>query len=224
MKRQKRALVTGATRGIGAAIATRLSHDGIDVVRLGTKDVDFADIEATRQFAREIASDDIDILVNNAGINKIGPFAEIAFEDFERIEHVNVTAPFLLMQSVVPSMRRKKWGRIVNITSIFGVISKEFRAPYSASKFALDGMTAALAAEVAVDGILANCVSPGFIETDLTRSILGDSGIAELVGRVPMRRLGKPEEVAAFVAWLVSDENTYISGQNLVIDGGFSRV
>src|SRR5581483_7156539 len=158
------------------------------------------------------------ILVNNAGINKIGPFAEIAFEDFERIEHVNVTAPFLLMQSVVPSMRRKKWGRIVNITSIFGVISKEFRAPYSASKFALDGMTAALAAEVAVDGILANCVSPGFIETDLTRSILGDSGIAELVGRVPMRRLGKPEEVAAFVAWLVSDENTYISGQNLVID------
>jgi 3-oxoacyl-[acyl-carrier protein] reductase len=121
-------------------------------------------------------------------------------------------------------MRQQRWGRIVNIGSIFGVVSKEFRAPYSASKFALDGMTAALAAEVASEGILANCVSPGVIDTELTRQVLSEAGIAELVTRIPIRRLGKPEEVAALVAWLVGPENTYISGQNIVIDGGFTRV
>jgi 3-oxoacyl-[acyl-carrier protein] reductase len=121
-------------------------------------------------------------------------------------------------------MRKNQWGRIINISSIFGVVSKEFRAPYSMSKFGLDGMTAALAAEVAADGILANCVAPGFIDTELTRSVLGESGIAAITAGIPIGRLGQPEEIAALVAWLVSPENTYISGQNIVIDGGFSRV
>jgi len=232
----KKALVTGGTRGIGAAIAIRLRDDGAEVTVTGTRPAaeapdgcaylgaDFADAEATRRVAGEVAEKDFDILVNNAGINKIGPFDSIDPADFDRIQQVNVHAPFLLCRAVVPSMRRRKWGRIVNITSIFGVVSKELRASYSTSKFALDGMTAALAAEVAADGILANCVSPGFIDTDLTRGILGEAGIAELVKRVPIGRLGKPEEIAAFVAWLVSGENSYISGQNLVIDGGFTRV
>jgi 3-oxoacyl-[acyl-carrier protein] reductase len=217
-------------------VAVRLREDGADVTVTGTRAdgtapagcayhaIDFTDREATRAFAARIGGDDFDILVNNAGINKIGPFGSIDAADFERVQQVNVNAPFLLMRSVVSRMREKRWGRIVNITSIFGVVSKELRASYSASKFALDGMTAALAAEVAADGVLANCVSPGFIDTELTRNILGDAGIAELVARVPMKRLGTPVEVAAFVAWLVSDENTYISGQNLVIDGGFTRV
>ena len=109
-------------------------------------------------------------------------------------------------------------------TSIFATISKERRGAYSASKFALDGMTAALAAEAAADGVLANCVAPGFIDTDLTRRVLGPKGMAEMAARIPARRLGKPAEIAAFVAWLASPENTYISGQQLVIDGGFSRV
>lgn len=228
--------MTGGTRGIGVAIAERLRADGAAVVVTGTRAegeapqgceyraADFSHSQATISFAGAVSHDGFDILVNNAGINKIAPFDAIAPEDFERIQQVNVHAPFLLMRSVVPGMREKKWGRIVNIASIFGVVSREQRASYSASKFALDGMTAALAAEVAADGILANCVSPGFIDTDLTRQILGERGIAELVARVPMKRLGRPEEIAAFVAWLVSDENTYISGQNLVIDGGFTRV
>ncbi len=217
-------------------MAVRLRDDGAKVTVTGTRAgvaapegcayhaVDFSDRDATRAFADRIAGEDFDILVNNAGINKIGPFDSIDPADFERIQDVNVYAPFLLMRSVVARMREKRWGRIVNIASIFGVVSRELRASYSASKFALDGMTAALAAEVAADGVLANCVSPGFIDTELTRNILGEHGIAELLARVPMKRLGKPEEIAAFVAWLVSDENTYISGQNLVIDGGFTRV
>ena len=128
------------------------------------------------------------------------------------------------MRAVAPAMAARGWGRIVNIASIFGKVSKEFRASYSASKFALDGMSAALAAEVAATGVLVNCVSPGVIDTELTRRVLGEDGIRELASRVPQGRLGRPEEVAALVAWLAGPENTYVSGQNIAIDGGFTRV
>jgi 3-oxoacyl-[acyl-carrier protein] reductase len=120
-------------------------------------------------------------------------------------------------------MKSKSWGRIVNISSVWGVISKEFRAAYSASKFALDGLTLALSHEHAADGILANCLAPGFIDTELTRRVLGEEEIARLVGAVPSRRLGQSEEIARLVVWLCSSENTYLTGQNIVIDGGFSR-
>lgn len=232
----RNALVTGGTRGIGEAIALRLIHEGCRVLVTGTQPdgrgpsgscyraINFADRGATEAFAAELQNLELDILVNNAGINKIGAFELIDLGDFDRILEVNLRAAFLCCRAVLPGMRRRRWGRIVNIASIFGIVSKELRASYSASKFALDGMTAALAAEVAVDGVLANCVSPGFIETDLTKRVLGETGIKELTSRVPMRRLGKPEEVAALVAWLTGPENTFISGQNIVIDGGFTRV
>ena len=121
-------------------------------------------------------------------------------------------------------MEKIKWGRIVNLTSVFGNISKEYRAAYSSSKFGLDGMTVALAAEVSEKGILANSVGPGIIDTDMTRDVLGDSGIAKLKGQIPMKRLGQASEIASLVSWLVSNENTYMTGQNLMIDGGFTRV
>jgi NAD(P)-dependent dehydrogenase (short-subunit alcohol dehydrogenase family) len=230
------ALVTGGTRGIGFAIAARLLADGASVSITGTHAdgsgpegcayhaVDFADRPAFETFAEEVKRLEFDILVNNAGINKIAPFAEIKPDDFDRIQEVNVRAAFRLCQAVLPGMRQKKWGRIVNIGSIFGKIGKELRGSYSTSKFALDGMTTALAAEVAADGVLANCVSPGFIDTELTRRILGDQGIEELVKSVPIGRLGEAKEIAAFVAWLAGPENTFISGQNIAIDGGFTRV
>jgi len=231
----RRALVTGGTRGLGAAIAERLVSDGAEVVVTGTRTegagpegcsyraVDFDDLEATARFAAEAAQLEPDILVNNAGVNKIAPFAEIEPGDFDRIQRINVRAPFLLCRAVMPTMRDRGWGRIVNISSIWGVISRERRGAYSASKFALDGLTAALAAEVARDGVLANCVSPGFIDTELTRTVLGDDGIAEVTKQIPAGRLGDAVEVASLVAWLVGPENTYVSGQNVLIDGGFSR-
>lgn len=230
------ALVTGGTRGIGEAIAKQLFQDGARVIVTGTSEnatppegcdfipVNFEDESQLDDFISKLEQLDIDILINNAGINKIGSFEGIEYSDFKKIQQVNVHAPFVLCQSVIPGMRKKKWGRIVNISSIFGKISKELRSPYSASKFALDGMTAALAAEVAPYGILANCVAPGFIDTELTRRVLGEKGINELVGRIPIGRLGKAEEIAVFVAWLAGPENTYLSGQNIAIDGGFTRV
>jgi NAD(P)-dependent dehydrogenase (short-subunit alcohol dehydrogenase family) len=232
----KKALVTGATRGIGAAIAQRLEADGAEVlitgkaetppasVSMNYRGVDLSDRVSAELFATELESSSVDILVNNAGINTNNPFGDIQSEDFDSIQEVNIRSVFRLCQAVLPSMRIKQEGKIVNIASIFSVISKEHRAAYSASKFALDGLTTALAAEVAADGIMANCVSPGFIDTDLTRKNLGATGIRELVARVPARRLGRPEEVAALVAWLSGPENTFVSGQNIIIDGGFTRV
>jgi NAD(P)-dependent dehydrogenase (short-subunit alcohol dehydrogenase family) len=232
----RRALVTGGTRGIGRAIAERLVADGADVVVTGRRSdgkspgkcsfmaVDFTDRVATEAFVFNAVRLDVDILVNNAGINVISPFQKICAEDFDRVQEVNVRAPFLLCRAFLPRMREKKWGRIVNVGSIWGKISKEFRGSYSASKFALDGLTAALAAETASDNVLANCVSPGFIDTELTRGVLPEAELNDLVSRVPIRRLGKPEEVASLVAWLAGPENTYLSGQNIAIDGGFTRV
>lgn len=230
------ALVTGGTRGIGAAIVKKLLDKGAKVVATGTvqkavlpegatyRSIDFLDPVKTNRFIEEVKDMKIDILVNNAGINKIGEFEKIDPDEFDRIHMVNTLAPFLLCQAVMPAMKKKKWGRIVNITSIFGKVSKEYRASYSASKFALDGLTSALAAEVAKYGILANCVAPGVVDTELTRRVLGGKGMSDMISKIPMGRLGTPEEIAAFVVWLAGPDNTYISGQNIAIDGGFTRV
>ena len=232
----KTALVTGGTRGIGRAIALRLLADGAAVTVTGSKPdghapegcaylgADLADPAQIEALAAKVTALAPDILVNNAGINKISPFAEIDPGDFARIHQVNVVAPFRLIQAVLPGMKSRLWGRIVTVSSIWGKISKEQRASYSASKFAVDGMTAALSAEVAQEGILVNCVAPGFIDTELTRTTLGEEGMARLAAQVPCRRLGQPEEIAAFVAWLAGTENTYLTGQNIAIDGGFTRV
>ena len=227
--------VTGATRGIGAAIAAGFRAAGAKVIGTGTHgappgsfdeyfQADFSDIAQIRACAEYVLHLKPDVLINNAGINKNLPFVEIDPIVFQRIQQVNVFAPFSLCQAAIPAMKRRGWGRIVNICSIWGKIGKEHRASYSASKFALDGLTLSLAAEHAVDGILANCVAPGFTDTELTQKMLGEDGIRKILSAVPIRRMASVEEIATFVVWLGSPENSYITGQNIAIDGGFSRV
>ncbi len=232
----KVSVVTGATRGIGRAVAERLLADGARVLATGTRPdgkppagcdyhaVNFTDSGQTRAFAEKIGHLAPDILINNAGINQNAPFADIEPSDFIRIQKVNVEAPFLLCRAAIPGMKAKGWGRIVTVSSIWGKISRAGRGSYSTSKFAVDGMTSALAAEVAEYGILANCVAPGFIDTELTHRVLGEDGVRQVMAQIPARRLGRVEEIAAFISWLAGPENTYISGQNIAIDGGFTRV
>lgn len=229
-------MVTGGTRGIGFAIATAFLEQEAEVHVTGTKtngkgpqgsiyhSCDFTNNESLDKLCSCLKESGINILINNAGINKIGSFAELKPEDFLRIQQVNLYSAFRLIQTVLPGMTTKNWGRIVNITSIFSIVSKEFRAPYSASKFGMDGMAVSLAAEVAKSGVLVNSVAPGFIDTELTRKVLGEQGMQEMAEKVPISRMGNPEEVARLVLWLASNENTFVSGQNIAIDGGFSRV
>lgn len=230
-------LVTGATRGIGEAIARKFKAGGDLVIGTGTGakiDVpehldayticDFSSRESIDRLGDEIRNlGTIDVLINNAGINKLGGFMEIDPDVFLEIQQVNVYAPFRLCQAVLPGMVAKGWGRIVNISSVWGKISKAGRASYSASKFGIDGLTLALANEFASKGILANCVAPGFIDTDMTRKNLGPTGIEQILKTVPINRLAQVEEVANLVHWLSSDLNSYMSGQCLAIDGGFTR-
>jgi NAD(P)-dependent dehydrogenase (short-subunit alcohol dehydrogenase family) len=234
----KKVFITGASRGIGRSIARAFSNEGAWVI--GTckeydctlKDdvcndwfvADFSDevqVQACKNF---VAQTSPDILINNAGINKISPFLQISPDEFLWIQRVNVFAPFMFCQAAIPKMVENKWGRIVNISSVWGKVSKAHRASYSASKFALDGMTLALAAEHSADGILANCVAPGFVDTELTRRILGEDGIQSMLSAVPINRLAQTNEITRLVLWLASEENTYLTGQNIAIDGGFSRV
>ncbi|MBL6929395.1 MAG: SDR family oxidoreductase [Rhodospirillales bacterium] len=235
MAEQRKALVTGGTKGIGRAIAERLRDDGMAVTITGTRPdgqgpkgcdylpVNFSDRAATLAFAENITAIGFDVLVNNAGTNKVGPIEDYAVEDFELIMQVNVTAPFIMCKAVIPGMKKKGWGRIVNISSLWGIGAREHRQAYTASKFAIDGMTASIAAEVAEDGILANCVAPGFIRTDLSVKNLGEAGLAEMAKRIPIRRCGSVEEVAGTVAFLAGPQNTYIAGLNIPVDGGFTR-
>ena len=231
------AFVTGASRGIGRAIALALGTEGARVIGTrtgahGTTDdachewveVDFTNEGQLETCVERVVAIGPDVLVNNAGINRIAPFAEIDPLDFRAIQQVNVFAPFRLCQAAIPAMRARGWGRIVNMSSIWGKIGKAQRGSYSASKFAIDGLTVARAAEHAADGILANSVAPGFIDTELTRRVLGESGIESIVTTIPGHRLGRPEEIARLVLWLASDENSYVSGQNIAVDGGFTRV
>jgi NAD(P)-dependent dehydrogenase (short-subunit alcohol dehydrogenase family) len=234
--KNKKIFITGASRGIGLAAAMQFSSFGGDVIgtRTGNRDEelavpyrlmehDFSSKEEIFKCADFIKDWKPDILINNAGINKIDSFLNISPVDFEQIQQVNLFAPFILSQSALQGMLDNGWGRIVNISSVWGKISKEMRAAYSASKFGLDGMTIALAAEYSKNRILANCVAPGFINTELTYKVLGEDGVSKIQSTIPIGRLGSVHDVANLIIWLSSDLNTYVTGQNISIDGGYSR-
>jgi NAD(P)-dependent dehydrogenase (short-subunit alcohol dehydrogenase family) len=233
----KTVFITGASRGIGACIARDFRAQGAFVIGTRTStnstyndycdewhEADFSSESQILRCADFIKERDVDILINNAGININADFADIDLEVFKSIQMVNLLAPFILSQSALIKMEQKGWGRIVHISSIWGKISKQGRAAYSASKFALDGLTVSLSAEYSQKGILANCIAPGFVDTPLTRASTKPAELKDLISRVPIGRLGEVDEISKYVLWLSSEENTFMTGQNIAIDGGFTRV
>lgn len=229
----KRVLVTGGTRGIGKAFVEGFSKLGARVVYTGTKKPDqalsgaeFLELNLSEDASVAKAMAQIppgEILVNNAGINAIGPIDKLEMSDFEKIHKVNLEGAARLTQEVSRKMiQSKTQGKILNVASILGLNSRAGRSSYSSSKAGLIGLTKASALDLAPYGILVNAICPGFTRTDLTERILGDKGILEVESSIPLGRLATVEEMATAGIFLCSDFNRYMTGQVLVVDGGYT--
>jgi 3-oxoacyl-[acyl-carrier protein] reductase len=228
----KKALITGGSRGIGASIVEDLQDRGCEVWYTSRSDessknhikVDFLDRASVRNFESIISKMDFNICINNAGINKVSLILDFEESDWRDIIEVNLNVPFLVCRAVIPGMKRIGSGKILNVSSIWGTIGKEGRSAYAASKFGIRGLTLALADELAENNILVNTIAPGFTETDLTERILGKEGMDAIASKIPMKRLAKAGEISKAALFLVSDDNSYITGQHIVVDGGFTNV
>ena len=233
----KTALVTGGTRGIGKSIVNLLIDSSCNVIYTGTqekpvnpiknatyKQLDLSNNKSIKQFIKNIieTTKKIDILINNAGVNIIESIDELKEDNWQKVLDINLTGPMILIKEVSKKMKKNNnGGKILNISSIFGCISKEKRSSYSASKFGLIGLTRASALDLAPYNILVNALCPGFTSTELTMSILSNEEIKKISKQIPLKRFAKVEEIANIAIFLCSDLNSYITGQTLIVDGGF---
>jgi len=240
----KVALVTGASGGIGGAIAKALHAQGARVVLSGTRAEALnalsselgeraivapcnlavaAEVDELMKKAEAAAGASVDILVNNAGITRDNLFMRMKDEEWDQVIAVNLTAAFRLSRASLRNMMKKRWGRIITITSIVGVTGNPGQGNYAAAKAGLIGMTKALAAEVASRNITVNCVAPGFIATAMTEALTAEQKTAILT-RVPAGKLGDVRDVAGAVVYLASEEAAYVTGQTLHVNGGMAMI
>jgi 3-oxoacyl-[acyl-carrier protein] reductase len=236
------ALVTGASGGIGAAIARQLHGQGATLVLAGRRRdalaaladalgertriavAELAEPQAAEQLiAAADAGDAVDVLINNAGLTRDNLAVRMKDEDWQTVLDVNLSAGFRLIRAALRGMMRRRWGRIVNVTSVVALTGNPGQANYAAAKAGMIGMTKSLAAEVASRGITVNCIAPGFIETPMTDA-LSEQQRARLLEHVPVGRLGSAADVAAAVGYLVSEEAAYVTGQTLHVNGGMAMI
>lgn len=219
----KTVLVTGGSRGIGKAICERFLLAGYRVVAPTREEMDLADASSVKDYIAHNQDKVFDVIVNNAGINDIHTIEQITDEEIDRAMAINLTSPMRLLRGFVGEMKRQGYGRIVNIGSIWAVVSKAGRCVYSATKNGIHGVTNTLAIELAPSGILVNTVCPGFTLTELTYQNNSPEQIAAICTEIPLGRMAEPSEIAELVFFLGSEQNTYITGQKITIDGGFTE-
>lgn len=241
--KEKKVLITGATGGIGSAMAKRMAKQGADLVLSGTKKDSLETLsneigDNCYSFAADLAKKEeiknlviwaiekmgsIDILVNNAGITRDNLSIRMSDKDWDDVINVNLTASFLLSRDCLKVMLKKRWGRIINITSVVGVMGNAGQSNYAASKAGMIGMTKSIASEVSSRGITVNCISPGYVVTAMTDKI-SDVAKENILQNTPVGRFGKAEEIADWAIYLASNEADYITGQNININGGLVMV
>jgi len=219
---KRTALVTGGSRGIGLAIAELFKKNGLEVLTPTRQELDLSSEESIQNFLKKNSHSQIDILVNNAGINIIENISEISENNLKEALQINLIAPTILIKELSPKMVQRGYGRIVNISSIWSGLSKPGRAVYSSTKSAINGLTRSAAVELSAYNVLVNAVAPGFVDTDLTRKNNSPEQLKIIESNIPAKRLAKANEIAELVYFLVSEKNTYITGQAIFIDGGFS--
>jgi 3-oxoacyl-[acyl-carrier protein] reductase len=240
-------LITGATRGIGKSIADLFYKSGATLILTGTNkktvdqlnadlitnkclnkrfiQVDFTDPVSTNLFLSELRKiEKIDVCINNAGDNRVDDFINTSEDDYDHLQNINVRAPYKIMKIVGPKMLSNNYGRIVNIASIWSVIARPGRSLYTTTKNALVGLTKAVSIEWASQNVLVNSISPGFTLTELTKSTNTKEQLSMMEKLIPAQRMANPIEIARVVAFLCSDLNTYLTGQNITVDGGFTNV
>lgn len=213
-------LITGGSKGIGKAIVDLLKQSNeYDVLAPSHDELDLSSRESIKMYCQKQVK--IDILINNAGINILGAVDVISDSDIDIMLGTNLIGPITLIREVITGMKNRGYGRIINVSSIWGIRSKENRTLYSASKFALNGVTKALARELGSHNILVNSVCPGYVNTELTRKNVPHEEQVKIKATIPLGRFAKPDEIAKVVDFLISKNNTYITGQTIIIDGGF---